>query len=110
MSLDQGELLRNAFLTAAEGVAAQRPEVDLAFAREALEEAATYLHNGLALDHLDEHDFAIVVTGLCEDLVSEDQGAALRARAERALQDPEGLHDPDGVSGAYLVSATILKL
>jgi len=41
------------FLATAEAVAAERPEVDLEMAREVFQEAATLLHNGLALDGLD---------------------------------------------------------
>jgi hypothetical protein len=37
-------------------------------------EAATLLHNGLALDGLDEHDTDAVVAGLCADLTAEDPG------------------------------------
>jgi len=44
------------FLAAAEAAAKARPEVDVELARELLAEAATMLHNGLALDGLDEHD------------------------------------------------------
>jgi hypothetical protein len=98
------------FLAAAEAVAAARPEVDLGLAREVFQEAATLLHNGLALDGLDEHDAGVVVDGLCVDLVAEDPGAAVRARSQASLDDPGELHDPEGVSAAYLVSAAILQL
>ena len=63
-------------LATAEAVAQARPEVDLAMAREVFHEAATLLHNGLALDGLDRHDSGAVVAGLCADLVAEDPGAA----------------------------------
>ena len=79
-------------------------------AREVFAEAATLLHNGLALDGLDEHDTEAVVAGLCVDLVAEDPGVALRSRARAALADSGELHDPEGVSAAYLVSASILQL
>lgn len=79
-------------------------------AREVFHEAATLLHDGLALDGLDGHDAHAVVSGLCADLVVEDPGAAVRARAAATLADPGDLHDPDGVSAAYLVAATILQL
>ena len=98
------------FLAAADVVARSRPEVDLELAREVLAEAATLIHNGLALDGLDEHDAQAVVAGLCLDLVADDPGTAVRARARTALEEPGQLHDPEGVSAAYLVSASILQL
>src|SRR3954452_17390590 len=98
------------FLATAEAVAQARPEVDLELAREVFLEAATLLHNGLALDGLDEHDTSAVVAGLCLDLVAEDPGAAVRARSQATLQAPGDLHDPEGVSAVYLISASILKL
>jgi hypothetical protein len=73
-------------------------------------EAATLLHNGLALDDLDQHDAHAVVAGLCLDLVAEDPGVAVRARSRAALEAPGDLHDPEAVSAAYLVSAGILQL
>jgi hypothetical protein len=98
------------FLATAEAVAQVRPEVDLELAREVFLEAATLLHNGLALDGLDEHDASAVVAGLCIDLVAADPGAAVRARSRATLEAPGDLHDPEGVSAAYLVSATIFQL
>ncbi len=98
------------FLATAEEVAEARPEVDLDTAREVFHEAATLLHNGMALDGLDDHDARAVVAGLCIDLVSGDPGAAVRARSELTLRDPGQLHDPEGVSQAYLFSAAILQL
>lgn len=98
------------FLATAEAVAQARPEVDLDLAREIFQEVATLLYNGLALDGLDDHDAHAVVAGLCVDLVTPDPGAAVRARAQATLEDPGDLHDPEGVSGAYLFSATILQL
>jgi hypothetical protein len=98
------------FLATADAVARARPEVDLELAREVFSEVATLLYNGLALDGLDEHDAGAVVTGLCADLVAGDPGAAVRARARATLADPGDLHDPEGVSGAYLFAATILQL
>ena len=98
------------FLAAAEAVARARPEVDLAMAREVFHEAATLLHDGLALDGLDEHDAAAAVAGLCVDLVAEDPGAAVRAHAQASLEAPEDLHDPEGVSAAYLIAAAIFQL
>ena len=79
-------------------------------AREVFQEAATLLYNGLALDGLDDHDASAVVAGLCADLVTEDPGAAVRARSQAALEDPGDFHDPKGVSASYLVSAGILQL
>ena len=52
------------FLATAEDVARARPEVDLEMAREVFAEAATLLHNSLALDGLDESDARAVVAGL----------------------------------------------
>jgi hypothetical protein len=98
------------FLATAEAVAKARPDVDLELAREVFEEAAMLLHNGLALDGLDEHDASAVVAGLCIDLVAPDPGAAVRARSEATSAAPGDLHDPEAVSAAYLVSAAILKL
>jgi hypothetical protein len=98
------------FLATAEAVARARPEVDLEMAREVFHEAATLLHDGLALDGLDEHDARAVVAGLCVDLVAEDPGAAVRARSRTTLQEPGALHDPEGVSAAFLVAASILQL
>jgi len=97
------------FLATAEAVARARPEVDPETAREVFHEAATLLHDGLALDGLDGHDAGAVVAGLCIDLVTEEPGAAVRARARAARTDPD-LHDPEGVSAAYLVAASILQL
>lgn len=102
--------LIDAFMETAEAVARARPEVDLATAREIFEEAATLLHNGLALDGLDDHDASAVVAGLCTDLVTEDPGAAVRAHARTASEDPLELHDPDAVAEAYLAAARILQL
>ncbi len=97
-------------LVTAEAVARARPDVDLELAREVFSEAATLLDDGLALDGLDGHDASAVVAGLCVDLVAEDPGAAVRARSRAAVQDPGDLHDPEGVSAAYLVAASVLQL
>ena len=97
-------------LATAEAVARERPEVDLEMAREVFLEAATLLHNGLALDGLDEHDASAVVAGLCVDLVAADPGAAVRARSRATLAAPGDLHDPEGAAASYLVSAAILQL
>ncbi|MDP3894198.1 hypothetical protein [Nocardioides sp.] len=98
------------FLAAAETVALARPEVDLEMAREVFQEAATLLHNGLALDGLDDHDAACVVAGLCRDLVAEDPGGAIRTHSRAALADPGDLHDPAAVSASYVVAAAVLQL
>jgi hypothetical protein len=98
------------FLTTAEEVAEARPEVDLEMAREVFTEAATLLHNSLALDGLDRHDANAVVAGLCVDLIAEDPGAAVRGHSKAVLETPGDLHDPDGVSAAYLAAATVLQL
>jgi hypothetical protein len=86
-----------------------RPEVDLELPREVFQ-GATLLHNGLALDGLDEHDASAVVAGLCVDLAAEDPGAAVRARSQATLERPGDLHDPESLSAAYLVAAAILQL
>jgi len=98
------------FLATAEEVARARPEVDPEMAREVFLEAATLLHNGLALDGLDEHDASAVVAGLCIDLVATDPGAAIRARSRATLENPGDLHDPEGVSDAYLFAVGIFRL
>jgi hypothetical protein len=97
-------------MATAEAVAASRPEVDADLAREIFREVATTLDDGLALDGLDEHDAHAVVAGLCVDLVADDPGAAVRARASATLADPGDLHDAAAVSAAYLVAATMLQL
>jgi hypothetical protein len=98
------------FLATAEEVARARPEVDLELAREVFLEAATLLHNGLALDGLDQHDAHAVVAGLCVDLVAPDPGAAIRSRSQATLDHPADLHDPDAASAAYLIAASIMQL
>jgi hypothetical protein len=98
------------FLATAEAVAQARPEVDLELAREVFHEVATMLYNGLVLDGLDEHDTRAVVAGLCVDLVDGDPGAAVRAHAQTTLESGADLHDPAGVSRAYLIAAATLQL
>jgi hypothetical protein len=98
------------FLATAEAVARSRPDVDPEMARQVFEEAATLLHNGLALEGLDEHDARSVVDGLCADLVAEDPGSALRARTQATLKHSGDLHDPRGVAAAYEVATRILQL
>ncbi len=96
-------------LATGEAVAASRPEVDPAMVREIFEEAATLLHDGLVLDALDEHDARAVVAGLCEALVDADPGAAVRARSEAALVDPD-LHDPEAAWEAYLLTVALFRI
>ncbi len=103
-------LLVDRFMAAAETAARTRPEVDLELARELLHEAATMLHNGLALDDLDDHDAAAVVEGLSVALVATDPGEAVRTCARTVLELPGDLDDPQAVSAAYLVAASILQL
>jgi hypothetical protein len=40
----------------------------------------------------------------------EDPGAAVRSRSQATLEAPGDLHDPEGVSAAYLIAAAILQL
>ena len=98
------------FLTAADGAAASRPDVDRQTARELMAEAAGMLHDSLALDHLDAHDLPLVVAALAADLTAADPGAAVRARAAGVADGDPALHDADGARGAYLVSAQVLGL
>lgn len=97
-------------LAAAETVAAARPDVDLEMAREVFAEAATLLHDGLVLDHLDEHDAHAVVGGLSVDLITADPGAAIRERAQAALEAPGDLHDPQEVWASYLTTVGLFQL
>lgn len=97
-------------LATAEAVARARPDVDLEMAREVFHEAAVLLHDGLALDGLDDHDADAVVAGLCVDLVAADPGAAVRARSAVTVDAAGNLHDPERVAASLLVSAAILQL
>jgi hypothetical protein len=97
-------------MAAAETVADERAEVDRDLAREVFGEAATLLHNGLALDGLDDHDTAAVIDGLAIDLVSVDPGEAIRARSQAVLGGPGDLHDAEAVSTSLLVAAALLRL
>jgi hypothetical protein len=98
------------FLVTAEAVVRDRPEVDPDMIREIFHEVATVLYNGLALDGLDEHDTSAVVAGLCADLVTDDPGAAVRARSQATSAAPGDLHDPDAAAAAYLIAASMLQL
>ena len=98
------------FLAAADEIARQRDDVDGEVARELMEEAATMLHNSLALDDLDEHDLDAAVAGLGADLVAADPGEAVRARAAAVADGDPALHDPARVRAAILASASVLQL
>ncbi len=99
------------FLATADAAARDRPgAVDPELAREVFLEVATMLHDSLALDALDEHDTAWVVDALCADLVAADPGAAVRARAEAALQATDALHEPEVVSRTCTLVAALFQL
>ena len=98
------------FLAAADAVSATRPGVDPELARELMREAATMLHDGLALEGLDDHDARVAIKALSVDLVAEDPEAALRARCQSPVAELGELHDPEAVVGAYSVAAAILRL
>ena len=100
----------DSFLTAADAAAASRPDVDGETAREVMAEAARLLHDSLALDHLDDHDQALVVDALAGDPTALDPTAAVRARAAAVAEDDPDLHDADGIRAAYLASAQVLGL
>ena len=112
MATDTTNPLMDDFMATGDAVSQARPEVDAEMIREIFEEAATMLHNGLALDGLDDHDTQAVIAGLCIDLCAEDlrHGEAVRARSRAALDEPGDLHDPEAVSASYLISAAILQL
>ncbi len=95
------------FLAAAADTAAARPEMDVDVARELMAEAATMLHDGLVVDHLDEHDRTAVIAGLAAALTDPDPAAAVLAAVETDLAT---LHDPQGAEGAYLAAAAVLRL
>jgi len=98
------------FLVTGEEVVRARPEVDPDMVREVFLEVATMLDDGLALDHLDEHDAEAVVAGLCIDLVAADPGTAVRARSRATTESPGDLHDPEGAAAAYLMAAAIMQI
>lgn len=101
--------LMQAFLDTASAIAPAHPEVDAATIREIFVEAATVLHNGLALDGLDEHDTDLVIRGLCTALADGDPGAAIRARSRGCAADAD-LHDAKAVSASYLIAAGLLQV
>jgi hypothetical protein len=98
------------FLLAADRAAREREDVDRDVARELMEEAATMLHNSLALDELDDHDLAVVAAGLSAALVAADPSQSVRALAPTVADDDPDLHDPAGVRAAYLVAVSVLQL
>ena len=98
------------FLAAAETAISTRPHVDPDMIREIFEETATMIDNSLALDDLDDHDTNAAIGLLCADLVTDDPGAAIRARSELVLTTPGGLHDPEAVSAALLVVTAVLRI
>jgi hypothetical protein len=98
------------FLTTAEKVVLDRPEVSADMVREIFEEVASLLYNGLILDHLDEHDKRVAVDALCLDLCNADPGAAIRSRAEATVGSPGNLRDPSGVAAAYLATLELFKI
>lgn len=110
MPLPAVEPVFEPFLDTAEAVAELRPEVDRELVREIFHEAAILLHNGLALDGLDDHDAQHVVSDLCIDLVATDPGAAIRARAASTLEGLGDPHDREAVWAAYLTAAAILQI
>ncbi len=95
------DLLFDRFAATAAAVTKARPEVDAAMVREIFDDAATMLHNGLALDHLDDHDAQIVIPELCIALTDADPTTALMTRFYGATENPTALHDPIGVALAY---------
>ena len=97
-------------MAAAETAADERSDVDRDLAREVFAEAATLLHNGLALDGLDDHDAAAVVDALAVDLVSADPGEAIRTRSQAVREVPDDLHDAEAVATSLLVAAALLQL
>jgi hypothetical protein len=110
MSSSTADLLLEQFMATAVAVAEARPQVDPAMVREIFDDAATMLHNGLALDHLDDHDAQIVVSELCAALTDADPTTALMTRFYAATEEPADLHDPVGVALAYENVLRILQL
>ena len=110
MSTSTADLLFDRFAATAVAVAEARPQVDSAMVREIFDDAATMLHNGLALDHLDDHDAQIVVSQLCAALTDADPTTALMTRFYAATEEPASLHDPVGVALAYENVLGILQL
>ena len=110
MSSSIADKLFDRFGETAAAVMKERPEADPVMVRDIFDEAATLLHNGLALDHLDDHDADIVISELCVALADADVTAALLTRFYAATDHPEDLHDPAGVALAYENVLRILQL
>ena len=96
MSSSISDKLFDRFAETAVAVTKERPQADPAMVQDIFDEAATLLHNGLALDHLDDHDADIVISELCVALADEDVTAALLTLFYAATDHPEDLHDPGG--------------
>lgn len=99
-----------ALLATADLIAPVHPEIDVATLREIFVEAATLLHDGLALEGLDEHDTEIVVNGLCVALASSDPPTAIRAASRTCIEQPGDLHEPRSASASFLIAAGILQV
>jgi hypothetical protein len=110
MSSSSADKLFHRLGETAVAVTKARPEADSAMVQEIFDEAATLLHNGLALDHLDDHDADVVISGLCLALADTDVTTALLTRFYAATDQPEDLHDPTGVALAYENVLRILQL
>ena len=110
MASSIADKLFDQFVQTAVAVVQARPDVDPAMVREVFDEAATLLHNGLALDHLDDHDADLVISELCIALTETDVTTALLGRFYAATDEPTGLHDPIGVALAYENVLRILQL
>lgn len=95
------DLLFDRFAETAVTVAKARPQVDPTMIQEIFDDAAAMLHNGLALDHLDDHDVQIVVPELCAALSDADPTTAVMTRFYAATEKPADVHDPVGVALAY---------
>lgn len=110
MPISIAEKLFDRFGETAAAVVQARPQADPAMVQGIFDEAATMLHNGLALDHLDDHDADSVISELCEALTDADVTTALLTRFYAATDRPNDLHDPSGVALAYENVLRILQL
>ena len=110
MSSSIADKLFDGLAQTAVAVVKEHPQADAAMVQKIFDEAATLLHNGLALDHLDDHDADIVISGLCVALAGADVTTALLTRFYAATDQPEDLHDPTGVALAYENVLRILQL
>ena len=77
-------------MATAEQAARDRPHVDPEMIREIFTDA--------------------VVAGLCAALVDADPGAAVRAKAQAAVENPGDLHDPEAAAAAYWNTVTVLRI